>query len=85
MDEPYDSDRPRGYTHSRDPAYRAPVNYLAECGKQLALHPAKWWKVLGNERLVEWFVVQVIKETNGRADRDTVETIFKALAKVKAW
>jgi hypothetical protein len=117
MDNDYDSDRPRGYTHSRytvdsdldgytfefkpEPYWEkiglggylagrnwnriGPVNYLAEIGKQLALHPDKWRQAIEKPQLLGWFVGKVMKETDGRADYETVETIFKALAKVKAW
>lgn len=78
-------DHPKGYTTSRDPSYQSPVNYLFEIGKLLSLHPEKWLQALHKPVLLQWFVGKVMKETDGRADRETVETIFNALAKAKAW
>jgi Asp-tRNA(Asn)/Glu-tRNA(Gln) amidotransferase B subunit len=62
-----------------------PVNYLFEVGKQLALHPDKWRQAIEKPNLVQWFVGKVMKETNGRANMETVTTIFMALAKARAW
>ena len=73
------------YTHSRDPDYIAPVNYLFEVGKQLAMHPDKWRQAIEKPNLIQWFVGKVMKETDGRANMTTVSAIFHALAEAKAW